>query len=79
MPAYAGGDSRPSPKLHKARNMKRLLVVTLLLLAGCDVFSGPEATDPLSEETLLEHLNYLAGDSLYGRGSGTEYELEAAE
>jgi hypothetical protein len=59
--------------------MKRLFVVALIFVAACDVFSGPEATDPLTEEALLEHLNYLAGDSLYGRGSGTEYELEAAE
>jgi Zn-dependent M28 family amino/carboxypeptidase len=59
--------------------MKRISVVVLVLLAACDVFSGPEATDPLTEEALLEHLNFLAGDSLYGRGSGTDYELEAAE
>jgi hypothetical protein len=59
--------------------MKRLAVVFLALLAACDGFSGPEATDPLTEHALLVHLDYLAGDSLYGRGSGTEYELEAAE
>ena len=59
--------------------MKRLSIVVLLLLAGCDLSSGPEATDPITEDALLEHLNYLADDSLYGRGSGTEYELEAAE
>jgi hypothetical protein len=59
--------------------MKRLFVVALLLFAACDVFSGPETTEPLTEDALLDHLNYLAGDSLYGRGSGSEYELQAAE
>jgi len=59
--------------------MRKLLLFPLLLLAACDVFSGPETTDPLDREAMLEHLNYLAGDSLYGRGSGSEYELEAAE
>ncbi len=59
--------------------MTRLSIVALLLLTACDVFSGPEATDPITTNALLSHLEYLAGDSLYGRGSGTEYELEAAE
>lgn len=59
--------------------MKKLLVFPLLLLCACDSLSDPEATEPLTEDALLEHLEYLAGDSLYGRGSGTEYEFEAAE
>ncbi len=66
-------------RTRKARYMKRLSVVALLLFAACDVFSGPETTEPLTEDALLDHLDYLAGDSLYGRGSGTEYELQAAE
>jgi Zn-dependent M28 family amino/carboxypeptidase len=61
------------------RFMKRLFVLPLFLLAACDGSSGPEATEPLSEDSLLVHLNFLADDSLYGRGSGSEYELEAAE
>lgn len=59
--------------------MKKLLFFPLLMLCACDAFSGPEATEPLSTDSLLAHLNFLADDSLYGRGSGTEYELEAAE
>ena len=59
--------------------MKKLIVVPLLMLAACDALSGPEATEALSVDSLLAHLNFLAGDSLYGRGSGSEYELEAAE
>jgi len=59
--------------------MRRLLVLPLLLFFACDTFSGPEATEPLSVDSLLAHLNFLADDSLYGRGSGSEYELEAAE
>jgi len=63
----------------KVRFMKRLAAGFLILLAACDAFSAPEVTEPLTEDALLEHLDYLAGDSLYGRGSGTEYELEAAQ
>ncbi len=59
--------------------MKKLLLFPLLMLCACDTFSGPEATESISTDSLLAHLNFLAGDSLYGRGSGTEYELEAAE
>ena len=59
--------------------MKKLLLFPLLMLCACDAFSGPEATESISTDSLLAHLNFLAGDNLYGRGSGTEYELEAAE
>ena len=59
--------------------MKKLLLFPLLMLCACDAFSGPEATESINTDSLLVHLNFLAGDSLYGRGSGTEYELEAAE
>lgn len=59
--------------------MKRWSALLLLLVCSCDTFSGPETTEPLDVDVLLDHLNYLAGDSLYGRGSGTEHELEAAE
>ena len=59
--------------------MKKLIVLPLFLLAACDGLSGPEATESLNADSLLAHLNFLADDSLYGRGSGTEYELEAAE
>lgn len=66
-------------RTRKAPYMKRLSVVALLLFAACDGFSDPELTEPLTEDALLVHLNYLAGDSLYGRGSGSAYELQAAE
>ncbi len=66
-------------RTYKVARMKKLLVFPLLLLCACDAFSGPEATESLSVDSLLAHLNFLAGDSLYGRGSGSEYELEAAE
>jgi hypothetical protein len=59
--------------------MKKLLLFPLLMLCACDAFSGPEATESINTDSLLAHLSFLAGDSLYGRGSGTEYELEAAE
>jgi len=51
----------------------------MVVLWGCDLVSGPESTDPLSESALLDHLEFLADDSLYGRGSTTQYEYEAAE
>jgi Zn-dependent M28 family amino/carboxypeptidase len=59
--------------------MKRLLLLSVAATWGCDLVSGPEATDPLSEAEITTHLEFLAGDSLYGRGSASLYELQAAE
>jgi hypothetical protein len=60
--------------------MNRILSITILLIvAGCGDSSGPGSVSPLSEDALLGHLEFLAGDSLYGRGSASAYELEAAE
>jgi hypothetical protein len=59
-----------------------LLLVTSL--SGCSFFSDPEhhadlSDFPVERSALLEHLNFLAADSLYGRMAGTIYELQAAE
>jgi len=69
--------------LGQARFVPRVLLLSLLL-AACDSSppSAPEAPpfDPLLSETaLLDHLNFLAADSLYGRGVGSEHERRAAE
>jgi len=59
--------------------MKRLLFVAIAIaLAACGDSQDPRVLEPLTAEGFLEHLEYLADDSLYGRGSATEYELEAA-
>lgn len=59
--------------------MRRLVILPIAALCACDLISGPESTDPLSETALSNHVEFLAGDSLYGRASGTQYELQAAE
>jgi len=58
--------------------MKRLLFLSVAALWGCDSFSPSESTDPLSEAVILEHLEFLAGDSLYGRAAGSTYGYQAA-
>jgi hypothetical protein len=61
--------------------MKRLLSIVLLAAAaGCgDSAASPDNTGPMGGGALLAHLEYLADDSLYGRGSTTPQEEEAAE
>ncbi|NIM48362.1 MAG: M28 family peptidase [Gemmatimonadales bacterium] len=61
----------------KARSVTRLAVL-LLALSACDAVA-PERTEPLDDAALLNHLSFLADDSLYGRGSGSPHEREAAE
>jgi Zn-dependent M28 family amino/carboxypeptidase len=58
---------------------KRFLLVLTLAVWACDGGLSPEPTEFLSETAFLEHLSFLADDSLYGRGSGSPYEREAAE
>jgi len=63
------------PKITRAA-----LCFTLGLAAsGCSDSVAPEATLPINEATLLDHLTFLADDSLYGRGAGSPQELHAAE
>jgi Zn-dependent M28 family amino/carboxypeptidase len=66
--------------------MKRYLVFTLLAVVACESSTAPPEdppdpvpADPLSQVALMEHLNVLAADSLYGRQAGSTYELMAAE
>ena len=60
--------------------MKRVLGIALLLgLMGCDDTNSPQPTESISTNVLLDHLSFLAGDSLYGRGAGSPQELTAAE
>jgi L-amino acid N-acyltransferase YncA len=59
--------------------MRRLLIPLVVMLWGCDLVSSSEATEPLSEFALSAHIEFLAGDSLYGRGSATYRELQAAQ
>ncbi|UCG86055.1 MAG: M28 family peptidase [Gemmatimonadota bacterium] len=55
------------------------LCLTLSVAAsGCSDSVAPETTIPISEAALLDHLNFLADDSLYGRRAGTPHELQAA-
>ncbi len=51
----------------------------VLTASGCSDSVAPEVTAAISEATLLEHLSFLADDSLYGRGAGSPQELRAAE
>jgi hypothetical protein len=64
--------------------MRASLLLAVSLLSGCDLFSADVedrtlADFPVEQSSLLEHLNFLAADSLYGREAGTTYELQAAE
>ncbi len=67
-----------------ASHLRALLLLFVTSLSGCEFFSDPEyRTDfidfSVDRSALLEHLNFLAADSLYGRMAGTTYELRAAE
>lgn len=60
--------------------MKR--VTGIVLLAGslaCGDANSPQPTQPIGTDALLAHLEFLAGDSLYGRAAGSPHELIAAE
>jgi hypothetical protein len=62
--------------------MKRLLGLVTLALVACE--SSPSSPVvvvdlELSPENVEEHLSVLAHDSMFGRGSGSEHELAAAE
>jgi hypothetical protein len=61
--------------------LKRLLGIAALALVACESSpSAPGSIDlELSRANIEEHLSVLAHDSMFGRGSGTEYELMAAE
>jgi hypothetical protein len=60
--------------------MRRILSVAMLLaVAACGDSSGPGTQSPITTAALLAHLEFLADDSLYGRGSASADELEAAE
>ncbi len=63
---------------HRNELMKRLIALSVAALSACDAFSPAEPTAALSETVILEHLEFLAGDSLYGRAAGSTYGLEAA-
>lgn len=58
--------------------MKRFLFLLLFVLYGCEGASEPEATDPLSVDSMLLHLGALADDSMLGRRAGSPQELLAA-
>jgi hypothetical protein len=78
------GDRAPRhPAPHPAGSRNLLLISSLILflvpLSACDSPLKPGETPALSARNLSAHMNYLAGDGLYGRGSGTEHELQAAE
>ena len=67
-----------------ASHSRASLLLFVISLSGCDSVSDAEYTTdlidfPVERSALLEHLNFLAADSLYGRKAGTTYELQAAE
>jgi hypothetical protein len=63
------------------------LLSLVLIIVACDSSpSGPNVDDNpgvdtsrISSSTLLDHLNFLAADSLYGRRAGSEHERRSAE
>ncbi|MEE8193359.1 MAG: hypothetical protein V3T74_11480, partial [Gemmatimonadales bacterium] len=67
-----------------ASHLRASLLLFVTSLSGCDFLSDAEYRTDLIDfsvdrSALLEHLNFLAADSLYGRRAGTTYELRAAE
>ena len=60
------------------------LLLLVASLSGCGFFTDAEERAdlndfPVERSALLEHLNFLAADSLYGRRAGTTSELQATE
>jgi hypothetical protein len=64
-----------------------LLLAVSAVLVACDSSSpsspngpdNPPDVTPISEAVLLEHLNFFAADSLFGRRAGSQYERKAAQ
>jgi len=58
--------------------LNRAALLCALAATGCDLSSGPDTAEPISEAAVLAHVEFLAADSLRGRGSGSADELRAA-
>jgi hypothetical protein len=54
------------------------LGLVLLVAAACSETSVPITVERITTEDLMEHISFLADDSLYGRAAGWEDELTAA-
>jgi hypothetical protein len=54
-------------------------LLAVMQLVACAESSAPQPTPPLEQAAFFVHLNFLADDSLYGRGAGTPSEWRAAE
>jgi hypothetical protein len=62
--------------------MRRVNWFSAILAIGavaCAESTAPRPTPPLDEADFFSHLQFLADDSLYGRGAGTPAEQRAAE
>lgn len=61
--------------------MQRVLLPALLLALGISAFAYFKSPAPsvIQERNVRAHIEFLASDALQGRGSGTGYELIAAE
>src|SRR6185436_12459052 len=58
----------------------RVLTITLVLLLTCSAFGQKKSVRPSVEErNVRAEMNFLAGDAMQGRGSGTQFERIAAE
>lgn len=53
--------------------------LVLLAVVACGDASVPVTIEPISTGALMEHISYLADDSLYGRAAGWEDEFTAAK
>ncbi len=78
--------SRKKPFKKKRGEMKRVFVTTVLFIAALSLAhiqndASYRSNDVwlVQERNVRAHLEFLASDALKGRGSGTEYELIAAQ
>src|SRR5829696_1401477 len=67
--------------MNKHRLIVRLLTVTLMVqtAAVANLGQARHSQNPVSETNVRAQMNFLAGDAMQGRGSGTQFERIAAE
>lgn len=69
---------------HKLRrsinlNLFRLFITAALMSGGIHAFAQAPAKAAVSERNVRAEMNFLAGNAMQGRGSGTQFERIAAE
>ncbi len=58
---------------------KLLLFIVVVAVAGCMRSPISEVADTITEESLMQHIEFLSSDDFMGRGTGTEGEEKTVD